>query len=125
MKKIIVDLDNTITIDSSTNDYKTKTCDKDLVKKLNHFKTLGYEIIIFTARNMKTFEGDISKINKETLPIIIDWLDKIDLKYDGIVVGKPWCGEEGFYIDDKAIRPSEFKNLSLDKIHKLLDAEKK
>jgi len=125
MKRIIVDLDNTITNDSSSINYRDKTYDSELVERLNQYRALGYEIIIFTARNMETYKGDISKININTLPLIIDWLSEINLNYDGILVGKPWCGEDGFYIDDKAIRPSEFKTLSSEEIYKLLDNEKK
>ena len=87
MKRIIVDLDNTITNDSSSINYKDKTYDSELVERLNQYRALGYEIIIFTARNMKTYKGDVSKINLNTLPLIIDWLSKINLNYDGILVG--------------------------------------
>ena len=38
-------------------------------------------------------------------------------------MGKPWCGTEGFYIDDKAVRPSEFARLSLQEIADLLARE--
>ena len=59
-----------------------------------------------------------------TLPVIIDWLDKHNVPYDEIYVGKPWCGFEGFYVDDKAIRPSEFVNLSYSEIMELLEKDK-
>ncbi|HAN2428273.1 TPA: capsular biosynthesis protein, partial [Escherichia coli] len=54
-----------------------------------------------------------------TLPIIVEWLEKNNVPYDEIYVGKPWCGHEGFYVDDKAIRPNEFVNLSYNEIKKL------
>jgi capsule biosynthesis phosphatase len=69
---------------------------------------------------MKTYEGDISKINKHTLPTLIKWLEDNNVEYDGLIVGKPWCGEKGFYIDDKAIRPDEFLTMSEDRIQKLI-----
>lgn len=124
MKKIICDLDNTITIDSSSKNYQKKEANKNLILKLREYKSKGYEIIIYTARNMLTHHNDIAKINKFTLPIITKWLSEHDVPYDGIIVGKPFCGEKGFYIDDKAIRPSEFCNLSEDGIKALLDNEK-
>lgn len=124
MKKIICDLDNTITIDSSSNNYEQKLPNSQLIKKLKDYQNQGYEIIIFTARNMLTYQGDISRIQKNTLPKILTWLDDHGVPYDGIIVGKPFCGRDGFYVDDKAIRPSEFINLSEKEIIALLDREK-
>ena len=124
MKKIICDLDNTITIDSSSNNYEQKLPNSQLIKKLKDYQNQGYEIIIFTARNMLTYQGDISRVQKNTLPKILTWLDDHGVPYDGIIVGKPFCGRDGFYVDDKAIRPSEFINLSEKEIIALLDREK-
>ena len=87
-------------------------------------KENGFEIIISTSRNIRTYEGNVGKINANTLPIIIKWLDKNSVPYDEIYVGKPWCGIEGFYIDDKAVRPSELVNMSYDEIVALLDLKK-
>ena len=81
---------------------------------------MGFEIIIHTARNMNTFNGDLSKINTNTLPVIIKWLKDNEVPFDGIVVGKPWCGENGFYVDDKSIRPDEFLNLDYNEILKMI-----
>ena len=120
IKKIIVDVDNTLTIDSSSNSYKLKIPNKPLIEKLKVYKNNGYEIILFSARNMKTFNGDISKINKTTLPILTEWLEENNVEYDGIIMGKPWCGELGFYIDDKAIRPDEFINMKEEDIKKII-----
>ena len=120
VKKIICDLDNTITIDSSSESYDEKKPNLEIIRKLNDYRGMGYEICIFTARNMRTYEGDLLKITQNTVPIIEKWLKKHNVPYDELLIGKPWCGE-GFYIDDKAIRPSEFLNLSekeiLDKVN--------
>src|SRR5471030_246224 len=107
IKRIIVDVDDTLTVNDSSTEYSQKEPRLALVEKLNAYRALGYEIILFSARNMKTYQGDISKINAKTLPVLIDWLEKNNIQYDGIIMGKPWCGEEGFYIDDKTIRPDE------------------
>lgn len=123
MKKLIVDLDGTIT-KANTSDYKNVLPREDFIQKLHVYKNNGFSITIATARNMRTYEGNVGKINIHTLPIIIEWLDKHDVPYDEIIVGKPWCGHEGFYIDDRSVRPSEFSTLSLDEINVLLDKEK-
>ena len=119
-KTIIVDLDNTITIEDPSVDYSNKLPNLPLIEKLKEYKLNGFEIIIHTARNMRSYEKDISKINIDTLPTILNWLTKNNVPYDGLIVGKPWCGLNGFYIDDKAVRPKEFLNLTYNEIIELI-----
>lgn len=123
MKKLVIDLDGTLTT-ANTTDYRLVAPNCDVINKLIEYRQQGFSITIFTARNMRTYEGNIGKINIHTLPIIVEWLDKYNVPYDEIIVGKPWCGHDGFYIDDRAIRPSEFTSLSVDKLNSLLDKEK-
>ncbi|PKF76403.1 capsular biosynthesis protein [Vibrio sp. vnigr-6D03] len=124
MKKLIVDLDGTLT-KANTSDYRNVLPRHGVIEKLKKYKDEGFAIVICTARNMRTFEGNVGKINIHTLPIIISWLEKYEVPYDEIIVGKPWCGKEGFYIDDRAIRPSEFVELTFEEITKLLVEESK
>lgn len=124
MKKLIVDLDGTLT-QANTSDYKNVLPREDVIEQLREYQKQGFSIVIATARNMRTYEGNVGKINIHTLPIITEWLDKHDIPYDEIIVGKPWCGHEGFYIDDRAIRPSEFAKLSFSEITQLLEREAK
>lgn len=122
MKKLVLDIDGTITIDSDK-PYSEKPVNKQFVKQMNEYKRMGFEIILFTSRNMRTYDGNIGKINKNTLPTLMTWLKKNEVPYDEIYVGKPWCGFDGFYVDDKAIRPSEFTSLSYEEIQSLLNKE--
>lgn len=122
MKKLIVDLDGTLT-QANTSDYKSVLPRLDVIQQLVRYKEQGFEIVISTARNMRTYEGNIGKINIHTLPIITEWLEEHNVPYDEILVGKPWCGHDGFYIDDRAVRPSEFANLSFEEINQLLEKE--
>ena len=123
MKRLIVDLDGTLT-QANTSDYKNVQPYQEVIEKLHAYKADGFDIVIHTARNMRTYKGNVGKINVHTLPIIIAWLDRYNVPYDEIIVGKPWCGHEGFYIDDRAIRPSEFASLSLEEINALIAKEK-
>ncbi|EHH0747146.1 TPA: HAD-IIIC family phosphatase [Vibrio vulnificus] len=123
MKKIIVDLDGTITR-ANTNNYKEVLPRLDVIEQLKNYQKKGFEIIISTARNMRTYDGNVGKINIHTLPTIIAWLDEHKIPYDEILVGKPWCGNQGFYIDDRAVRPSEFANLSYEEINELIEQDK-
>ena len=119
MKRLIVDLDGTLT-QGDSKDYSAVSPRLDVIAKLREYQAQGFDIVISTARNMRTFEGNVGKINIHTLPVITAWLDKHQVPYDEILVGKPWCGHEGFYIDDRAIRPSEFAKLSREQIEELL-----
>lgn len=123
MKRLIVDLDGTLTL-ANTSDYKKVAPNLEVIKSLKEYKEKGFEIVIATARNMRTFKGNVGKINIHTLPIITKWLDTHGVPYDEILVGKPWCGNEGFYIDDRAIRPSEFANNTHEEIEQILKKEK-
>ncbi|HDZ3703261.1 HAD-IIIC family phosphatase [Vibrio cholerae] len=123
MKKLIVDLDGTLTR-ANTSDYRNVLPRLDVIEQLREYHQQGFEIVISTARNMRTYEGNVGKINIHTLPIITEWLDKHQVPYDEILVGKPWCGHDGFYIDDRAVRPSEFASMSLEEIHQLFEKEK-
>lgn len=120
MKKIIIDLDGTIALKKDDQGYRDARPDQELIGRLHEYRNLGYEICIHTARNMRTHAGNIGKINALTLPIMLDWLHEHSVPYDEIVVGKPWCGPEGFYVDDRSVRPSEFKALSSDDLNRLL-----
>jgi capsule biosynthesis phosphatase len=123
MKKLIVDFDNTISV-TSNGDYPNSKPVVELIEQLKKYKLEGFYIVIHSSRNMRTYEGNLGQINKHTLPIMIEWLAKYEVPYDEILVGKPWCGFDGFYIDDCSVRPSEFMSMSIDEITTLLKEEK-
>jgi capsule biosynthesis phosphatase len=123
MKRLIIDLDDTITL-AAPDGYDKALPNLALIARLRDYQACGFEIVIATSRSVRTFDGNIGKINAFTLPGIVAWLEKHAVPFDEIHVGKPWCGLEGFYVDDKAIRPSEFLRYPLAAIHELLAAEK-
>lgn len=124
MKKLIVDIDMTLTKGKGTIGYEDAIVNEELVIRLKEYKEQGFTIVLNTSRNMNSYHNNIGLINKNTLPTIISWLEKNDIPYDEIYVGKPWCGHDGFYVDDKAIRPSEFINKTYEEIVELLGKEK-
>ena len=119
--KIIIDLDDTI-CSTKNGDYVNSIPKEKVIKKIKEYKNLGFEIIIYTSRNMRTYKGNVDLIKAKTLPIIVKWLEKFDVPYDQIIVGKPWPSFGGFYVDDKAIRPDEFINLTYSEIQKITNA---
>ena len=119
MKRIIMDLDDTI-CQTVNGDYINSKPITAVIDKMHEYKRLGFEIAINTSRNMRTYQGNTGKITANTLPIILKWLAQHNVPYDEIYVGKPWCGMEGFYVDDRSIRPDEFVNLSFEEIKNLM-----
>ena len=104
---LVIDLDNTITIDESDVSYPDKKPNREVIKKLQDFKEAGWEIIIQTARRMQTFSNNEAKVTANIADITIKWLRKNEVPFDGLKFGKPYA-RHGFYVDDKAIRPNEF-----------------
>ena len=124
MKRLVFDLDGTIALDDPARPYAEREPNLALIEKLRAYKAEGFAIIIASARNMRTYGGQVGLINANTLPVILAWLDRHQVPYDEIHVGKPWCGTEGFYIDDRSIRPSEFLALELEEIQALIGKER-
>jgi capsule biosynthesis phosphatase len=91
---------------------------------LRIYKCQGFEIAINSSRNMRTYDSNVGKINVYTLPNIVEWLTKHNVPFDEVYIGKPWCGFEGFYVDDRSIRPSEFINMTYEDIAAMLKREK-
>ncbi len=119
MKRLIVDLDDTISVTTS-GAYAEAKVNVRVRERLREYRERGFAIVVHSARNMRTYDGNLGKINANTLPVIIRWLNELDVPYDEIIVGKPWCGFDGFYVDDKAVRPDEFVGKSYEELTELL-----
>lgn len=118
---IVMDIDGTLCeIKSKEQEYIDILPKIEVLNKLIEYKNKGFYIILFTSRQMRTYKGNVGKINANTAKVVFEWLDKHNIPYDEIHFGKPWCGKNGFYVDDKAIRPKEFVELSHDDIIQLL-----
>lgn len=122
MKRLIFDLDGTI-CETKNGNYSDSAPRKGIKDLLRDYSDRGFSIVINTSRSMRTYDGNLGKITAYTVPLIIDWLRKHEIPFDEIHIGKPWCGFDGFYIDDKAIRPSEFMKLNYEEIIELLRLE--
>lgn len=123
MKRIVFDLDGTLTLDAPGEPYEDRRLRPHMRELLLDYRARGFTIVIASSRNMKTHANAVGVITAKTLPVIFAWLAKHDIPYDEVFIGKPWCGEEGFYVDDKAIRPSELRDLSYAQITELLARE--
>lgn len=122
-QRLVVDLDDTLSV-TIQGDYENSKPVMSTIETLRKYKDMGFEIVIYSSRNMRTYNTNVGKINIFTLPNIINWLRKYDVPFDEVIVGKPWCGFDGFYVDDNCVRPSEFNSMSYEEIQTLLKKEK-
>jgi capsule biosynthesis phosphatase len=124
-KCIVIDIDGTLCREKGADEsYAALMPVEPVLEMLRAYKQAGFYIILFTARNMRTFDGNVGRILARTGPVLMEWLTRHDVPFDELHFGKPWQGAGGFYVDDKAIRPSEFVTLSYDEIKSLLSKEK-
>lgn len=106
---LVVDLDGTLCpIKKSEEFYPDLPPEARLVARLRELAEQGWRIIIHSARGMRTYDGNQGEINMYVLPVILDWLTRHQVPFHEVHVGKPWPGHNGFYIDDRAVRPREF-----------------
>lgn len=108
-KVLVVDVDGTLCpVKEPGQNYADLPANTEMVAALCRYHADGFRIVIQSARNMRTYDGNIGEINCNTLPVLIDWLQAHEIPFDEIHVAKPWAGQTGFYIDDRAVRPDEF-----------------
>ncbi len=113
----VFDIDGTLCpIKKKDERYEDMVPYPEMVEKIREYKNGGAKITLFTSRNMNSYNGNIGLINANTAKVILAWLDKWDIPYDEIIYGKPWPGHNGFYVDDRTVRPDEFLNMSLDEL---------
>src|ERR1044072_1051619 len=120
-KVVVIDVDGTLADRCGAGQsYAEVNAVPGVVEKIRALKAQGYWIILYTSRNMRTYGGNIGKIMRHTAPVLVEWLARQEIPYDELHVGKPWCGHDGFYVDDRAIRPREFVTLQLEEIEALI-----
>ena len=113
----IFDIDGTLCpIKGKDEKYEDLVPYHDIVEKIRYYHDNGSKIILFTSRNMNSFNGNIGMINKVTARILTQWLEKWQIPYDEIIYGKPWPGHCGFYVDDRTVRPDEFLDHTVEEL---------
>jgi capsule biosynthesis phosphatase len=116
-KVLVVDVDGTLCpVKPADMAYGDLPADPAMKARLADLAAVGWHIVLFSARGMRTHNGDEGAINAHVLPTLIDWLDRNGIVYHEVRMGKPWPGHDGFYVDDRAVRPREFLTLSLDQL---------
>jgi len=101
--RVCFDLDNTlVSYPTIPNDYSSVKPIEKMIKLLQILKIQGHEIIIHTARRMKTHNNNVGKVIKDVALDTLFTLEKYGIPYDELIFGKPLAD---IYIDDKSINP--------------------
>jgi capsule biosynthesis phosphatase len=81
------------------------------VERIRELRAAGHEIVIHTARHMKTCGGDVGKVLARQGEITLVWLRKHGIEYDEIHFGKPHAD---VYLDDNAVRFESWETVAGD-----------
>lgn len=113
MIRIAIDVDDTL-CDNNGRDYINAIPYKDVINKVNELYNNNYYIVLYTARGMKSCNGDLKKIKEKNEEILITWLRKHNVKYHELIFGKVLAD---IYVDDKAMEVREFTNAKFRKLN--------
>lgn len=81
-------------------DYASVAPIEENINYLRFLKERGAHIIIYTARRMRTHNGDVSKVIADVGELTKATLERFSIPYDELIFGKPWAN---FYVDDLAV----------------------
>jgi capsule biosynthesis phosphatase len=100
--RIVVDLDGVIcSIKRPDESYADVAPLPGAAERIRELRAAGHEIVIVTARHMRTTGANIGAVMKRVGKTTLDWLEKHGIEYDELHFGKP---NADVYIDDRAIR---------------------
>jgi capsule biosynthesis phosphatase len=100
----VFDLDGTLCTNTN-GDYKSASPLTERILHVNKLYELGHTVIIFTARGMNTYSGDIKKVYEIYYDFTKNQLEKWNVKYTQLILGKP-AGD--IYIDDKGVKDEDY-----------------
>lgn len=110
-KVFILDIDETICKapkkEDGSFDYSNAIPFQKTIDKINELAIEGHRIDLFTARGMRTFNGNVEKINEYHRPILEQWLKEHNVTYHSLEFGKPWA-RDYFIVDDRNITINQF-----------------
>jgi capsule biosynthesis phosphatase len=109
VKILCVDVDDTICF-TQNRDYERSVPNQPVIEKLREARSLGYTIILHTARGQGRSNNNVHLVADEVMDEVEAFCARFDVPYDSIVLNKPLAIA---YIDDKAMRPDEFLKMNL------------
>jgi len=119
---LVLDIDGTLCpTRRADQSYADLLPDPQMLARVRDYRADGWRIVLHTARQMRTYDGNVGALNAHMLPVLTAWLDAHEIPYDEVHVGKPWPGRDGY--DDRTVRPAEFLRLTHDEILTVLERD--
>ncbi|MEM6828172.1 MAG: capsular biosynthesis protein [Pseudomonadota bacterium] len=123
-RALVVDIDGTLCpVKGPGEAYADMVPEPRMLAKIKAFHAEGWAIILYSARGMRSNDGNPGKIMKNVGPDMLNWLARYEIPFDELHLAKPWPAREGFYIDDRAVRPREFVELGLKELNALIERD--
>ncbi|SLN11060.1 hypothetical protein ROJ8625_00239 [Roseivivax jejudonensis] len=124
-KALVVDVDGTLcAIKRPDESYADMVPEPRMLARLRALHAEGWHIILSSARGMRSNDGNVGRIGKTAAPGMLQWLIEHEIPFDELHLAKPWPGRQGFYVDDRSVRPREFLQLSLEELNALVDRDR-
>lgn len=98
------DLDNTLCI-TNGNDYENSEPIYNMIEKVNQLYDTGHIILIYTARGMTTYKGNIDAVYDALYLFTKKQIELWGIKYHKLQLGKP---SYDIFIDDKNMLIEDF-----------------
>ena len=113
--RIVFDLDETICVHRDR-DYEHAAPVSRVISRIVELKRHrpDCEIVIHTARGMKSCNGDATAADRKNRAVTEDWLKRHGVPYDSLVFGKPFADA---YVDDKAVSREEWERLGWSRMY--------
>ena len=103
--RFVFDIDDTLSEWNPDRDYENFKPNRDVIYNIHKLYYKGHHITLHTARGMLSMRGNLEKIEKEIRPPLEKWLEKWNVKYDVLIMGKP---PGDYYVDDRNLSINQF-----------------
>ena len=122
-KTIMIDIDATLCKaprgDDGVYKYDIAVPITETIEKTREIYNQGHQIILFTARGMKTFDGNVNEIEKFHRPILKKWLKENNVPYHDLIFGKPFYLNY-YLVDDRNLSINQYINNNIDDYDNIL-----
>ncbi len=106
VKTLVIDLDGTLCEQTAGGEeYFTARPLQPMIDQVKEYKAAGWNIVIFTARGMRQFNGDMREAFIHYGMKTTRWLREHDVPFDVLQFGKP---SADMYVDDKGVDFHDF-----------------
>ena len=108
-RKLLVNLDVTLCATAVTgHGYLDHAPLPAVVAQLARFRAAGYQITLFTSRQMGTYAGQLATVNRYSAQATVKWLRRYRVPYDRLLFGRPWAVRDATVVDGRDVTAADF-----------------